>query len=122
MNVPFTVLLLFSLVLLVGLTLAFADLKTLADGSKQGLEVGQKIFLGHTSIPIQKEEQLTFHQIHFRQRKAKPIKSLHHGIPSPVFVFGARVIQVLSRENQRSKEDAVDGATHALGDRGQARS
>lgn len=105
------------LVLLLGLALLLFHAMT--DRSKEGLQIRQKVLLRDTSLPIQQEEQLTFHQVDLGQREAKSFESLHSGVTSPVLVLGARVIQVLGGENERGEEDPVDGASHALGNRWQ---
>jgi hypothetical protein len=63
-GIPFTVLLLLALVLLLGLLLAQLNLPALTNGSEEGLHICEQILLGHTGVPIQQEEQLTFHQVH----------------------------------------------------------
>jgi hypothetical protein len=105
------------LALLLGLALFL--LHAMTDRSEERLQISQKVLLGDTSLPIQQEEQLTFHQVDLGQREAKSFESLHSGVPSPVLVLGARVIQVLGGEDERGEEDPVDCASHALGNRWQ---
>lgn len=89
-------------------------LQASTDRNQEMFQVGQEILLSHTSLPVEQNEQLTLHQIHLRQREAKPIVPLHYSVPSPVYVVGARVIQTLSRENKRGQEDSVASTTLAL--------
>lgn len=114
LSLPFTVLLFPLHLFLLGLLLAGLSLHALTDGSQEWFQVSEQFLLRHTGLPVQQKEQLTFHQVHLGQRETKVI-SLHSSVPSPVLVLGAGVVQVLSGEDQRSKEDPVDGATHALG-------
>ena len=93
---------------------------TVTDRSQERLQISQEILLRDTSLPVQQEEQLTLHQVHLGQREAKSVKSFDSSIPSPMLVLRTRVIQVFGGEDQRSKEDPVDSASHALGDGWQA--
>lgn len=102
------------LVLLLGLAFTLL-LHAMTDGGQEGFQVGQEVLLRDTSLPVQEEEQLTLHQIHLGQGEPKSFPSLHGSVPSPVLVLWARVVQVLGGEDQRGQEDAVDSASHALG-------
>jgi hypothetical protein len=60
------VLLLLAEVLFFGLALTLKSNETLTVGNQEGLEVCEKILFGHTGIPVEKEEQLAFHEVDFR--------------------------------------------------------
>jgi hypothetical protein len=111
--------LLLPLILLLGFTFTLL-LHAVTDRGQEGLQVSQEVLLCDTSLPIQEEEQLTLHQVHLGQREAKSLESLHSGVPSPMLVLGARVVQVLGSEDERGEEDPVDSASHALGNRWKA--
>lgn len=72
-------------------------------------------------IPVQEEKELLFHQVNLGDGEAKVVVAPNSTVPSPVLVLGGRVVEVLSSENERSKEDPVNGASHALGNRRKTR-
>ena len=93
-------LLLFVAVFLFGQTfLLFGD-KTLPVGDEKGLEVGEEVLLGDAQVPIKQEEELAFHEVDLREGEAEAFESLHCGVTSPVFVLGARVVEVLGGEDE----------------------
>ena len=77
--------------------------------------MGEEILIGYSQIPVKEEEKLLFHQVHFCNGEAEILEAFHRRIPSPVFILGGAVIQVLGRKNERCEEDAVDRATHSFG-------
>lgn len=87
-----------------------------ADGGEEGLKVGEEILSSDSQIPVEKEEELLLHEVNFCNGEAETLEALHRRIPSPVFILGRAVIQVLGREDKRGEENAVDGATHSFGD------
>ena len=87
-----------------------------ADGGEEGLKVSEEILVCDSQIPIEEEEELLFHEINLRDGKAETLKAFHRRISSPVFILGRAVIQILGREDERSEENSVDGATHSFGD------
>lgn len=88
-----------------------------ADRSEERLKVGEEILICDSQIPVKEEEELLFHQVNFCDGEAEAVEAFHRRIPSPVFVLGRAVIQVLGREDERGEEDAVDSATHSFGHR-----
>lgn len=90
-----------------------------ADRSEERLKVGKEILTCDSQIPVKEEKELLFHEINFCDGEAKAFEAFHRRIPSPVFILGRAVIQVLGREDKRGEENAVDGTTHSFGDRRQ---
>ena len=78
--------------------------------------MGKEIIIGYSQIPVKEEEKLLFHQVYFCDGEAETLEAFHRRIPSPVFILGGTVIQILGREDERCEEDAVDRATHPFGD------
>lgn len=68
-------------------------------------------------IPVEKEKQLLLHQIDLGDRETEALVAANSGVPGPVLVLWGRVVQVLSRKNERGEEDAVDSARHSLSNR-----
>jgi hypothetical protein len=95
--------------------------ETLAVGTQEGLEISEEVLLSDEQVPVEEEEELAFHEIDLGEREAKIVVSPHCGITGPMFVFGAGVIKLLGGKYERSKENAVDSAAHALGDWRQTR-
>ena len=87
-----------------------------ADGSEEGLKVGEEILICDSQIPVKEEEELLLHEVNFCDGEAEALEAFHRRIPCPVFILGRAVIQVLGREDERGEENAVDGATHSFGD------
>ena len=102
------------LLLLTGL-----DLESMTDGLQERLKMCEEIFLLDTGLPIEQEEQLAFHEVDLGDGEAEPAIPLDGGVPRPVLVLGAGVIEVLRGQDQAGEEDAVDGAAHALCNGGQ---
>lgn len=73
-----------------------------------------QVLLGDSQIPIQQEQELLLHQVHFRQRKPKSIKAAHDAVPSPMLVLWRGIVQVLGGKDERCEEYTVDRAAHAL--------
>ena len=82
--------------------------------------MGEKVVLLDVEIPVEQEEQLLLHEVHFRHGKAKVLVFSNGRVPGPMLILWRRVVQVLGGENERGQEDSVDGAAHALGDWRQA--
>lgn len=78
----------------------------------------KEVLLGNSKVPVQQEQQLLLHEIHFGVGKPKPLTILHQRITRPVFVLRGRVVQVLGGENESGQEDAMNSTPHALGNRG----
>lgn len=76
----------------------------------------EEVLLRYSGVEVQEIQHLPLHQVHLCQSKAKPFESFDRSVSSPVFVLGARVVQILRCQNQRRQEDAVHCASHALGD------
>lgn len=108
-------LLLLPLSVLLGFPGLFACFETEPDRLQKGLQVYQQILLGDAGVPVQQEEELPLHQIDLGHGKPEAIEALDGGIPSPMLVLGAGVIQILGCQNEGGQEDPVNGATHALG-------
>lgn len=89
------------------------------DGSQEGFEVDVQILGVDAQVPVEKKEQLLLHEVDFGDGKAKVVKAGDGTVPRPVLVLGRRVVEVLRGKNERSQEDAVGGAWHALGNRWQ---
>ena len=85
------------------------------NGSEEGLKVDKEMLIGYPQIPVKEEEKLFFHQVNFCDGEFETLKAFHLRIPSPVFILWGAVIQVLSRKDERCEKDAVDRATHSLG-------
>lgn len=96
------------------------DFHVETDRSEERLEMLQQVLLGHPSVEVQEIQELPLHQIHLGQSESKAIESLDRCISCPMFVLRARIVQVLSREDQGSQEDAVNGASHAFGHGGES--
>lgn len=87
-----------------------------ADGSEEWLKVGKEILICDSQIPVEEEEKLLFHKVDLCNGEAEAFEAFYRRIPSPVFILGRAVVQVLGRQDERGEEDAVDGATHSFGD------
>ena len=88
-----------------------------ANGSKERLEVAEEIGFGHVEIPVEEAKKLLLHKVDLGDAEAEVVVTTDRGVASPVLVLGRGVVEVLCRENERSEEDTVDGAAHALCDR-----
>lgn len=86
-----------------------------ADGREEGLEVGVKILLGDVELPVEKIEQLLFHQVDLRQGEAESRVVFEEAVAGPILVLGRAVVDVFGGEDEASEEDAVKGAGHAFG-------
>jgi hypothetical protein len=86
-----------------------------SDWCEKGLEVGEEVFFGDPSVKVEQEEQLSLHQVDLSQSEAEAFVSLYTCVSGPMFVLGARVVQVLGCEDQGGEEDAMYSASHALG-------
>ena len=86
-----------------------------ADGSEEGLEVVVEIIFFNAEVPVEEAQKLLLHEVDLGDGEAKVLVSSNGTVPSPVLVLGRRVVKVLGREDERSQEDSVDGAAHALG-------
>ncbi len=75
----------------------------------------EEVFFCHAEVEVEEVEELSFHKVDLGQAEAKPVMPLHTGISGPVLVLRTRIVQVLGSKDQGSKEDAVDGTAHALG-------
>lgn len=82
----------------------------------------EEIFLRHAEVEVEEVEQLSFHEVDLDQTKAKAVVTLDAGVSGPVLVLGTRVVDILGGKDQGSEEDAMNCATHALGNRREARS
>jgi len=69
----------------------------------------------NAKVPVKKEEELLLHEVDFSDGESKVFVATDGSVPGPVLVLWGRVIEVLSSKDQRSQEDPVDGAAHALG-------
>lgn len=79
-----------------------------------------EIVLGHPEIPIEKAEELFFHEIDFGQIEAEAIVTLHAGITRPVLVLWRRIVQILRRQDERGEKYSVGGTLHAFRRGGEA--
>lgn len=93
-----------------------------ASPAQEWLQVVEEVFLRHAEVEVEKVEELSFHEVDLGQAKAKAIKTLDAGVSGPMLVLWTRVVKILSGEDQGSKEDAMDGAAHALGNGRKTRS
>ena len=89
------------------------------DWRKEGLEVLVQVVRVDPQIPVEQEQQLLLHQVYLRQGETEVLEAPHHAVAGPMLILRRRVIQVLSREDERREEDAVNRASHALGHRRQ---
>jgi len=87
------------------------------DGGEERLKVGEEVGFGHVKIPVEEAKKLLLHEVDFGDAEAEVVVTTDRGVASPVLVLGRGVVEVLCRENERSEEDTVDGAAHALCDR-----
>lgn len=87
------------------------------DGSKEGLKVVVKILGVDAEVPVEEEEELLLHEVDLGDGEAEVVVAAHSAVASPVLVLWGRVVEVLGGKDEGSKEDAVGGALHALGDR-----
>lgn len=99
-NIPFAVFLLLVTVFLLGFALTFLGYQALAVGDQEGLEACEEIFFGDAEIPVQKEEELAFHEIDLGKGEAKSFIALHYGVSGPMLVLRARVVEVLGGEDE----------------------
>lgn len=67
-------------------------------------------------IPVEEEQQLLLHEVDLGDGEAKVLVAANSAVPGPVLVLGRGVIEVLSCKDERGEKDAVDSASHALGD------
>ena len=74
-----------------------------------------KIFGHNPQVPVEKVEQLLFHEVDFGDGEAKVLVTSYGGVACPVLILWRRVVEVLGCEDERGQEDTVDSATHALG-------
>lgn len=74
-----------------------------------------EVFKVDSEIPVEKEEELFFHEIYFGDGEAEVGEAPHAGVARPVLVLRRAVVEVLCGEDERGQEDSVDGAAHAFG-------
>lgn len=72
-------------------------------------------------IPVKEEQKLLLHEVDLGEGEAKVLVAANSAVPGPVLVLGRGVVEVLSRKDEGGEEDAVDGASHALGNGRKAR-
>lgn len=72
-----------------------------------------------TKFPIKQAQKLLLHEVDFREAEPKVLVATNSCITCPVLVLGRRVVEVLGREDERSQEDSMGSALHALGNRRQ---
>lgn len=106
--------LLLELLLLAALLFDCQHTLLLADGCQEGFEVVVEIFRVDLEVPVEEEEELLFHEVHFGDGEAEVGKAPDDGVPRPVLVLRGAVIEVLCGEDESSQEDSVNSATHAL--------
>ena len=73
-------------------------------------------------IPVKEEQQLLLHKVDLGDGEAKVLVAADSAVPGPVLVLGRGVIEVLGCKDERGEEDAVNCASHALGDGRKTRS
>lgn len=88
-----------------------------ANGGQERLEVLVEILIGDAKIPVEKEQKLFLHEIHFSDREAKVLVPSDSAVSSPVLVLWGRVVKILRGKNEGGKEDTVYRAPHTLGNR-----
>jgi len=88
------------------------------DRGEERLEMIKQILLRDPDVEVEEVQELSLHQVDLCQPKSEPIASFHARVSCPVLVLGARVIQIFRGEDEGCKKDPVDGASHALGNRG----
>lgn len=86
------------------------------NGSEEGLEMAIEILVCYSQIPVEEEKELLFHEINFCDGEAKTLEAFDRRIPSPMFILGGAVVQILGCEDERCEKNPVDGATHSLRD------
>ena len=86
----------------------------MTDGSQEWLKMIVKIILSDSEIPVEQAKQLLLHQVDFGQAEAEAVKPTNSSVSSPMLVLWRRVVEVLSGEDERCKENAVGCALHAL--------
>lgn len=79
-----------------------------------------KVVRVDAKIPVEEEEELLLHEVNLSDREAEVVVATDSTVAGPVLVLGGGVVEVLGGQDERSKEDAVGGALHALGDRRKA--
>lgn len=71
--------------------------------------------LTDVEVPIEKVEELLFHQVDFGLGETKSFVCSHVRVLSPVLVLGRRVVEELCRQDKSSKEDSVHSTSQTLG-------
>ena len=77
--------------------------------TKERSEMSEEIRFFHSEIVIEKEEELSFHQVDFGGGEES-------GVTSPVFVLWGRVVEVFRGGDQDGEEHSVSSAVHSLCD------
>ena len=103
-------------IFLIGDTFLLLGYQALAVGDEKRLEISEEILLGDAQVPVQKEEELAFHEVDLREREAETFESLHCSVTGPMLVLGTGVVQIFGGQDERGEEDAMDSAAHALCD------
>lgn len=80
-----------------------------------------KILGVDAEVPVEEKQKLLLHEVDLSNGETEVVVAAYSAVASPVLVLWGRVVEVLGCKDERSKEDAVGGAFHALGDRREAR-
>ena len=91
------------------------------DGGKEGLKVVVKVLGVDAEVPVEKEEKLLLHEVDLSDGETEVVEAADSAVASPVLVLGRGVVEVLGSQDEGSKENAVGGALHALGNRRKTR-
>lgn len=83
--------------------------QVLLDRLQERGQLGAHVLVGDTHVPVQKVEQLAFHEVDVLDREETV------GVLSPVDVLGRAVVVELGGQDETAQEDAVAGARQALG-------
>lgn len=78
---------LLELLLLAALLFGCNHTLLIADGCQEGFEVVVEIFRVDSEVPIEEEEELFFHEVHFGDGEAEVRKAPDGGVTCPVLVL-----------------------------------
>jgi hypothetical protein len=93
------------------------NLIAVTDWSEEGLQMTEQIVFSDARVPVQEEQKLSLHKVYLWEGEGKAFIALDGSVASPMLILWAGVIEVLRRQYERCEKDAMNGTTHALGDR-----
>ena len=86
-----------------------------SDRCKEWLKVFEQVLVCDPQFPVEEEEELLLHEVDFTVGEAKVLEAGHTCVASPVLVLWGGVVEVLGCQDKSSQEDAVNCASHTLG-------